>query len=112
MRRHCRGAAYVYRCADDCVACCQYQTDADDLLERLGKRLEEFHLELAPEQTRHLAVGRYARAHAYRRGEKPQEFPLLGMTFLWGQTRHGAFTVKRTTSHKTLRQSLAQCTDW
>ncbi len=74
MRRHCRGEAYWYRFADDFVACCQYQTDADDFLERLGKRMEEFHLELAPEKTRHLAVGRYARAHAYRRGEKPQEF--------------------------------------
>jgi len=58
MRRPCRGEAYVYRCADDVVACCQYQTDADDVLERLGKRMEEFHLELAPEKTRHLAVGR------------------------------------------------------
>ena len=48
MRRHCRGAAYLYRFADDFVACCQYQTDADDFLERLGKRMEEFHLELAP----------------------------------------------------------------
>ena len=82
MRRHCRGEASLYRFADDFVACCQYQTDADDFLERLGKRMEEFHLELAPEKTRHLAVGRYARAHAYRRGEKPQEFPFLGMTLL------------------------------
>ena len=73
MRRHCRGEAYLYRFADDCVACCQSQTDADDCLARLGKRMEAFHLELAPEKTRHLAVGRYARANAYRRGEKPQE---------------------------------------
>jgi group II intron reverse transcriptase/maturase len=71
IRRHCRGEAYLYRFADDFVACFQYQTDADDFLESLGKRMEEFHLELAPEKTRHLAVGRYARANAYRRGEKP-----------------------------------------
>ena len=82
IRRYCRGEAYLYRFADDFVACFQYQTDADDFLESLGKRMEEFHLELAPEKTRHLAVGRYARAHAYRRGEKPQEFTFLGMTFL------------------------------
>ena len=112
IRRHCRGEAYLYRFADDFVAGFQYQTDADDFLESLDKRMEEFHLELAPEKTRHLEFGRYARANAYRRGEKPKEFTFLGMTFFCGKTRHGAFKVKRKTSRKKLRQSLAQFTDW
>jgi RNA-directed DNA polymerase len=112
MRRHCRGEAYLYRFADDFVAGFQYQTDADDFLESLDKRMEEFHLELAPEKTRHLEFGRYARANAYRRGEKPKEFTFLGMTFFCGKTRHGAFKVKRKTSRKKLRQSLARFTDW
>ena len=64
MRRHCRGEAYLYRLADDCVAGFPEQTEAEAFLESLGKRMQEFHLELAPEQTRHLEVGRYARAHA------------------------------------------------
>jgi retron-type reverse transcriptase len=72
-RRHCRGEAYGYRFADEWVAGFQYQTEADDLLASLGQRMEEFHLELALEKTRQLAFGRYARAHAYRRGEKPKE---------------------------------------
>ena len=112
MRRHCRGEAYLYRFADDFVAGFQYQTDADDFLESLDKRMEEFHLELAPEKTRHLEFGRYARANAYRRGEKPKEFTFLGMTFFCGKTRHGAFKVKRKTSRKKLRQSLARFTHW
>jgi len=112
MRRHCRGAAYVYRCADDCVACFQYQTDADAFLERLGHRMEAFHLALAPEKTRHLECGRYARVNAYRRGENPKELTVLGMTFFCGKTRHGAFKVKRKTARQTLRQSLARFTDW
>jgi RNA-directed DNA polymerase len=112
IRRHCRGEAYLYRFADDFVACFQYQTEADDFLESLGKRLEEFHLELAQEKTRHLEFGRYARANAYRRGEKPQEFTFLGMTFFCGKTRHGAFKVKRKTSRKKLQQSLVRFTDW
>ena len=112
MRRHCRGEAYLYRFADDFVAGFQYQTDADDFLERLDKRMEEFHLELAPEKTRHLEFGRYARAKAYRRGEKPQEFTFLGMPFFCGKTRHGACKVKRKTSRKKLRQSLARFTHW
>jgi RNA-directed DNA polymerase len=94
------------------VACFQDQTEADDFLESLGKRMQEFHLELAQEKTRHLAVGRYARAHAYRREEKPKECTFLGMPFFCGKTRHGACKVKRKTSRKQLRQSLAQFTDW
>ena len=95
IRRRCRGEAYLFRFADDFVACFQYQTDADDWLTKLGDRMEEFHLELAQEKTRQLEVGRYARAKAYRRGEKPKEFTFLGMTFFCGKTRHGAFKIKR-----------------
>jgi len=102
----------VFRVADDCVACCQYQTDADDWLTKLGARMEECHLELAQEKTRQLEVGRYARAKASRRGEKPKECTFLGMTFCCGKTRHGACKVKRKTSRKKLGQSLARLTDW
>ena len=112
IRRRCRGEAYLFRFADDFVACFQYQTDADDWLTRLGDRMEEFHLELAQEKTRQLEVGRYARAKAYRRGEKPKEFTFLGMTFYCGKTRYGAFKIKRKTSRKKLGQSLARFTDW
>src|SRR5262249_21794427 len=94
------------------VACFQYQTDADAFLESLGHRMEAVSLALAPEKTRHLEFGRYARVNAYRRGENPKEFTFLGMTFFCGKTRHGAFKVKRKTARQTLRQSLARFTDW
>jgi RNA-directed DNA polymerase len=112
VRRQCRGEAYLSRFADDFLACFQYQTDAESFLKSLGDRMGEFHLELAEEKTRHLEFGRYARANAYRRGEKPQEFTFLGLTFFCGKTRHGAFKVKRKTSRKKLRQSLARFTEW
>jgi RNA-directed DNA polymerase len=112
VRRQCRGEAYLSRFADDFLAGFQYRTDAESFLTSLGDRMGEFHLELAEEKTRHLEFGRYARANAYRRGEKPQEFTFLGMTFFCGKTRHGAFKVKRKTSRKKLRQSLARFTDW
>jgi RNA-directed DNA polymerase len=112
MRRHCRGEAYLYRFADDVVAGFQYQTEAEDFLESLGKRMQEFHVELALEKTRQLAFGRSAREQAYRRGEKPKECTFLGMTFFCGKTRQGACKVKRKTSRKKLRQALARLTDW
>jgi RNA-directed DNA polymerase len=95
VRRHCRGEAFLFRFADDFLACFQHRTDAEAFLESLGERLEGFHLELAEEKTRHLEFGRYARANAYQRGEKAQEFTFLGMTFFCGKTRYGAFKVKR-----------------
>jgi len=112
VRRHCRGAAFLFRFADDFLACFQYRTDAEAFLESLKERMAGFHLELAEEKTRHLEFGRYARANAYQRGEKPKDFTFLGMTFFCGKTRHGAFKVKRKTSRKKLQQSLARFTDW
>jgi RNA-directed DNA polymerase len=102
----------LYRFADDVVAGFQYQTEAEDFLESLGKRMQEFHVELALEKTRQLAFGRSAREQAYRRGEKPKECTFLGMTFFCGKTRQGACKVKRKTSRKKLRQALARLTDW
>ena len=72
----------------------------------------KFHLELAEEKTQRLAFGHYARANAYKKGEKPKDFAFLGMTFFCGKTRHGNLKVKRKTSRKKLQQSLARFTDW
>lgn len=112
IRRHCRGEAYLFRFADDFVACFQFRTDAESFLKSLGDRMETFHLELAQDKTRYLEFGRYARPDAHKRGGKPKDFEFLGMIFYCGKTRHGAFKVKRKTSRKKLRQSLARFTDW
>ena len=109
--RQSRGEAYLFRFADELVACVQYQTDAESFLESLGHRMEGFHLELAEEQPQRLECGRYARANAYRRGENPKDVEGRGMTFLCGNTRQGAFKVTRKTSRKKRRQARARCTD-
>ncbi len=112
IRRRCRGEAYLFRFADEFLVCFERQMDADKFRLALSDRMEKFHLELAEEKTRHLEFGRYTRAAAYRRGGKPQDFDFLGMTFYCGKTRFGAFKVKRKTSRKKFRQSLARFTDW
>jgi RNA-directed DNA polymerase len=112
IRRECRGEVYLFRFADDFLACFERRSDADQFRTALGDRMEKFHLELAEEKTRHLEFGRSARANAYRSGRKPGDFDFLGMTFYCGKTRYGSFKVKRKTSRKKLRQSLARFTDW
>lgn len=112
MRRTSRGGSQLFRFADDFVACFQYQDDAEQFRRSLQARLEGFCLTLAEEKTRCLPFGRYARANAARRGEKPGQFDFLGFTFYCGRTRDGAFKVKRRTSRKKLRASLSRFTEW
>ena len=112
VRRDCKGEAYLFRYADDFLACFQNQADAERFFEELKTRLEKFDLVLATEKSRRLAFGRYARDNARKKGEKPSEFDFLGFTFYCGKTRNGYFKVKRRTSRKKLQQSVARFTDW
>ena len=107
-----RGEAYYFRYADDFLACFQYAEDAQNFHQRLGDRLEGFGLALAEEKTHCIEFGRFARAMANQRGEKPKEFTFLGFTHYCGKTRQGYFKVKRRTSRKKFGQSLRKFSDW
>lgn len=98
--------------ADDFLACFQYKGDAELFRNRLNDRLEGFGLEVAEEKTRSIEFGRFARAEAQARGQKPKEFTFLGFTHYCGKTRKGNFRVKRRTSRKKFAQSLREFTDW
>ena len=112
VTRGCKGEAYLFRYADDFVACFQYKREAEIFRRRLGERLGYFHLQLAEEKTRSIEFGRFARGNATARGGKPEEFTFLGFTFYCGKTRNGGFKVKRRTSRKKLNQSLRKFTEW
>ena len=77
VRPGCQGEAHYCRFADDFVACFQYPQDATAFMEALEGRLGKFSLSLAMEKTRCIAFGRFARADARCRGEKPSEFTSL-----------------------------------
>jgi group II intron reverse transcriptase/maturase len=114
-RRECRqsrGKAYLFRFADDFLACFQYKDDAVNFQRHLEDRLKRFGLQLSKEKTHCIEFGRYARENAYKRGEKPKEFTFLGFTHYCGKTKEGYFKVKRRTSRKKLGQSLSKFTDW
>jgi RNA-directed DNA polymerase len=112
VRRQSRGEAYYYRFADDFLACFQYGGDAREFLRQLAGRLKQFGLELAPEKTRCIEFGRYARQDAKRRGGKPKEFNFLGFTHYCGKTKGGYFKVKRRTSSGKMGQSLHKVGEW
>jgi RNA-directed DNA polymerase len=112
MRQRFGGQAFLFRFADDFLACFQDEEDAENFNASLRERLEGFNLQLAEEKTRKIPFGRFARERAYHQGTKPKEFDFLGFTFYGGKTRYGHFKVKRKTSRKKFRQSLLNFTDW
>jgi group II intron reverse transcriptase/maturase len=112
FRKQCRGEAYLFRYADDFVACFQYREDAARFLEELETRLKKFHLEVEASKTRLIQFGRFARQDAERKGQQPEEFDFLGFTHSCGQTRAGSFKVHRRTSMKKFRTKLKDLKRW
>lgn len=112
FKRQCRGEAYLFRYADDFLACFQYREDAEGFLRELKARLEKFHLEVEPSKTKLIEFGRFAEEMAERHGRKPEEFDFLGFTHYCGRTRQGSFKVKRRTSKKKFRAKLKEVSTW
>ena len=112
FQAQCQGEAYLFRYADDFVACFQYREDAERFLSELKARLEKFHLEVEPSKTRLLRFGRFARRDAEREGREPEEFVFLGFIHSCGQTRAGSFKVQRRTSMKKFRIKLKELKRW
>ena len=108
-KRHARGEVIIVRFADDFTVGFQYREDAERFLEELRERFQRFHLELHPEKTRLMEIGRYAAENRKRRGEgKPESFDFLGFTHTCDKTRNGKFIVLRQTMRKRLQSKLRE----
>jgi len=105
VKAHCRGAVYFCRYADDFVCAFEREDDARRYYEALGKRLERYGLTLAADKTRLLRFSRLDRQGSGR-------FDFLGFEFSWGKSRYGAPQLKRRTSRKKYRASLAALQAW
>jgi group II intron reverse transcriptase/maturase len=105
VKAHCRGGAYLCRYADDFVCAFEYESDAERFYRVLGPRLESFGLEVAEEKTNLL---RFSRVY----GKNSGAFEFLGFEFRWGRGRWGKPVLKRRTSRKKYRASLASFQAW
>lgn len=109
----CRGECGLVIYADDFVAAFQYKDEAERFLEAMGKRFEEFGLELEPEKTRLTEFGRFAQKNRRRQGlGKLETFNFLGFTHYCSKSQKGYFRVKRKTSKKKMRLRLAEMNEW
>lgn len=105
VKAHSKGEAFLIRYADDFVCGFQYEEEAESFYKALEFRQEKFGLQLAADKTR---VIRFSRR------EKPgsSRFDFLGFEFHWGRDRARKPHLKRRTSRKKLRNSLASFTQW
>jgi group II intron reverse transcriptase/maturase len=112
FKRWCQGEAYLTRFADDFVVCFQYKRDAERLDRTLARRLKKFGLETAPEKTRMLLFGRFARERAAEYGGKPGTFEFLGFKHVCGVDRKGKSAVVRIPSAKSCSKFLDRTHEW
>jgi len=102
VKSHCKGKAYICRYADDFVCLFEIEQDAKRYYEALPKRLEKFGLEVAEEKTQILQFDKSSR----------ERFEFLGFEIYWGRGRYGKRVLKRRTSRKKYRASLASFKEW
>ena len=105
IKRECNGEALIIRYADDFVCAFQYQQDAELFYQRLNERLEKFGLEVCPEKTRILPFSRSML-------KESETFDFLGFEFRRAISRKFKPIIRRRTSRKKLRASIAAFTEW
>jgi len=109
----CQGYGRYIRYADDYVACFQLESDAVRFRQEMELRLQQFGLGIAPEKTKILEFGPFAKIKAKRRGEKAESFDFLGFTHYCGRSRNGKrFRMKRQTQRKKFTVKLKVVKEW
>lgn len=113
IKRNSQGYARLIRYADDYVACFQYAEDAKQFMQEMEMRLNQFHLEVAPEKTKLFEFGKFAQTKAKSRGERASTFDFLGLTHYCSRSRDGKrFRMKRKTVSKRFTAKLKGYKDW
>jgi RNA-directed DNA polymerase len=111
-KRYMQGEAYLTRFVDDFVVAFQYKRDAENFDRKLKVRMKIFGLSLAPEKTRMILFGRFARERAESYSMKPGTFEFLGFKHVSGLDAKGKFAVVRIPSEKSCRKFLDSTYEW
>jgi RNA-directed DNA polymerase len=113
VKRNCRGYARLIRYADDFVVCFEDSQDAKEFRSAMEARLNQFHLEIAPEKTKSFEFGMLAQSKAKARGARAATFDFLGFTHYCSRSRDGRrFRMKRKTMSKRFTAKLVAFKQW
>jgi hypothetical protein len=107
-----QGEAYLTRFVDDCVVAFQSKRDAEHFDRTLKSRLEGFGLRVAPEKTRLMLFGRFARERAASYGGTPGTCEFLGFKHVCGVDAKGKFAVIRIPAETSCRKFLESTSEW
>lgn len=105
IKRQCKGEAKLIRYCDDFVCMFQFRKEAEEFYKCLNSRLGKFHLEVAPEKTNIIQFSRFSK-------DDSKSFEFLSFEYRWGVSRKGKRVVKRRTSRKKLKASVANFNQW
>jgi RNA-directed DNA polymerase len=105
IKPRCEGEAFFIRYADDFVTAFRFHKDAMKFYRKLGKRLDEYSLQLSKGKTRKILFSRF-------RKEESKTFTFLGFTFRWIRTRRGLDTVSAKMSREKIRRSVREFSLW
>jgi len=114
VKQDCIGEAYLIRHADDFVCCFQNKGEADKFYNDLIERFRKFGLEIAPEKTKTLEFGRFAKSNRERAGQgKPETFDFLGFTFYCGtDSQKRFFRCRVKSSRSRMRKKIRETKEW
>lgn len=107
-----RGMCHLVRYADDFLCLVQCKQDAQAIEQAMKERFTKFDLELHPDKTRVIHLGRNERARAYGLAHDVHTFDFLGFTHYWGRSRRGNPLLYRKTSSKRFRRACKELTAW
>ena len=107
-----KGAASLYRYADDAVIVFVREDDARRVLEVLPKRFAKYGLELHPSKTRLVEFRRPDKRPPDDGDSGPETFDLLGFTHYWAKSRNGYWVIKQKTALARFSRSLRRITEW
>ena len=81
---------------------------AEKVLQALKKRFALYGLELHPQKTRLLYLGKPKPGS----GTKPGSFDFLEFTHFWGKSVNGKWIIRRKTASKKFREKLIKMNEW
>lgn len=112
VRKHCKGAAYMIRYADDSIFCFQYKIDAENFYRSFIKRLGKFNLQVNETKTKYIKLDKDSNGTDDNDNNGGSSFDFLGFTHYVGKDRNGRKRIKRKTSKKKYNASLLRLKEW
>lgn len=106
VKRHCKGKAWLFRYADDAVACFESEEDAQRYVDALPGRMAKFGLEVSAEKS---SIVRFSKRPPH---DTNGTFNFLGFTFYMGVTRKGNPVPKLKTNRKKVKAKLRAVKEW